>query len=196
MAQLLLRPRAGAAVIVILTKPDLQTSMFTRLPSFGLRIKAVVALSVAVLGILGAFVSYDMERFRVEQMAELRANAQNLANLYSGAVASSVWEFDKDNTRSQLEALKVVGGFQRAVIWETNGPEFVSVSKGIADGPHVEGKAKIFVNGNEIAWIMVRLSRSVVAAAEERHLKQVLYTVAALAAALLTSVFTALHFLT
>ena len=53
----------------------------------------------------------------------------------SGAVASSVWEFDKDNTRSQLEALKVVDGFQRAVIWETNGPEFVAVSSRIADGP-------------------------------------------------------------
>jgi len=166
------------------------------LPAFGLKIKVVVALSVAVLAILAAFVSYEMERFRVERMSELRATAQNLANLYSGAVASSVWEFDKDNTRSQLEALKVVDGFQRAVIWETNGPEFVAVSSRIADGPHVEGKAKIFVNGKEIAWIMVRLSRKVVQAAEERHLQQVLYTVAALAVALLTSVFAALHFLT
>ena len=104
-----------------------------------------------------------MERFRVERLGELRATAQDLANLYSGAVASSVWEFDKENTRSQLEALKVVDGFQRAVIWETNGPEFVAVSNRIADGPHVEGKAKIFVNGKEIAWILVRLSRKVVA---------------------------------
>jgi signal transduction histidine kinase/CheY-like chemotaxis protein len=167
-----------------------------RLPAFGLKIKVVVALSVAVLAILAAFVSYEMERFRIERMGELRATAQNLANLYSGAVASSVWEFDKENTRSQLEALKVVDGFQRAVIWETNGPEFVAVSNRIADGPHVEGKAKIFVNGKEIAWILVRLSRDVVAVAEERHLKQVLYTVAALAVALLTSVFAALHFLT
>ena len=167
-----------------------------RLPAFGLKIKVVVALSVAVLAILGAFVSYEMERFRVERMAELRATAQNLANLYSGAVASSVWEFDKDNTRSQLEALKVVEGFQRAVIWETNGPEFVAVSSRVADGPHVEGKAKIFVNGKEIAWILVRLSRKVVEAAEERHLQQILYTVAALAVTLLSSLFAALHFLT
>ena len=167
-----------------------------RLPAFGLKIKIVVALSVAVLAILGAFVSYEMERFRVERMGELRATAQNLANLYSGAVTSSVWEFDRETTRSQLEALKVVDGFQRAVIWETNGPEFVAVSNRIADGPHVEGKAKIYVNGKEIAWILVRLSRNVVVAAEERHLQQILYTVAALAAALLTSVFAALHFLT
>ena len=167
-----------------------------RLPAFGLKIKVVVALSVAVLAILGAFVSYEMERFRIERMAELRATAQNLANLYSGAVASSVWEFDKDNTRSQLEALKVVEGFQRAVIWETNGPEFVAVSSRVADGPHVEGKAKIFVNGKEIAWILVRLSRKVVEAAEERHLQQILYTVAALAVTLLSSLFAALHFLT
>ena len=170
--------------------------MSMRLPAFGLKIKVVVALSVAVLAILGAFVSYEMERFRVERMAELRATAQNLANLYSGAVASSVWEFDKDNTRSQLEALKVVEGFQRAVIWETNGPEFVAVSSRVADGPHVEGKAKIFVNGKEIAWILVRLSRKVVEAAEERHLQQILYTVAALAVTLLSSLFAALHFLT
>ena len=170
--------------------------MSVRLPALGLKVKIVVALSVAVLAILAAFVSYEMERFRIERMGELRATAQNLANLYSGAVASSVWEFDKDNTRSQLEALKVVEGFQRAVIWETNGPEFVAVSSRIADGPHVEGKAKILVNGKEIAWIMVRLSRNVVAAAEERHLKQILYTVAALAVALLTSLFAALHFLT
>jgi signal transduction histidine kinase/CheY-like chemotaxis protein len=170
--------------------------MSSRFPAFGLKIKVVVALSVAVLAILGAFVSYEMERFRVERLGELRANAQNLANLYSGAVASSVWEFDKENTRSQLEALKVVDGFQRAVIWETNGPEFVAVSNRIADGPHVEGKAKIFVNGKEIAWIMVRLSRSVVVVAEERHLQQILYTVAALAVSLLSSLFLALHFLT
>ena len=170
--------------------------MRLRLPSLGLKLKVVVALSVAVLGILAAFISYEMERFRVERMSELRATAQNLANLYSGAVASSVWEFDKENTRSQLEALKVVEGFQRAVIWETNGPEFVAVSNRIADGPHVEGKAKIFVNGREIAWILVRLSRNVVVAAEQRHLEQILYTVAALAVALLTSVFAALHFLT
>jgi signal transduction histidine kinase/AmiR/NasT family two-component response regulator len=170
--------------------------MSVRLPSLGLKVKVVVALSVAVLAILGAFVSYEMERFRIERLAELRATAQNLANLYAGAVASSVWEFDKDNTRSQLEALKVVDGFQRAVIWETDGPEFVSVSNRIADGPHVEGKAKIYVNGKEIAWILVRLSRKVVEAAEARHLEQILYTVAALAVALLTSVFAALHFLT
>jgi len=167
-----------------------------RLPAFGSKVKVVVALSVAVLAILGAFVSYEMERFRVERMSELRATAQNLANLYSGAVASSVWEFDKDTTRSQLEALKVVEGFQRAVIWENNGPEFVAVSNRIADGPHVEGKAKIYVNGKEIAWILVRLSRKVVEAAEARHLEQILYTVGALAVALLISLFAALHFLT
>ena len=72
--------------------------MSLRLPALGLKVKVVVALSVAVLAILGAFVSYEMERFRIERMGELRATAQNLANLYSGAVASSVWEFDKDNT--------------------------------------------------------------------------------------------------
>ena len=165
-------------------------------PPIGLKVKIVVALSVAVLGILGAFVSFDMERFRIERMSELRATAQNLANLYSGAVANSVWEFDKDNTRSQLEALKVVDGFQRAVIWEMNGPEFVAVSNRIADGPHVEGKAKILINGKEIAWILVRLSRDVVKTAEERHLKQLLVTVGALAVALLSAVFAALHFLT
>jgi len=170
--------------------------MPVHLPSLGLKVKVVVALSVAVLAILGAFVSYEMERFRIERMGELRATAQNLANLYAGAVASSVWEFDKDNTRSQLEALKVVEGFQRAVIWETDGPEFVSVSNRIADGPHVEGKAKIYVNGKEIAWILVRLSRKVVEAAEARHLEQILYTVGALAVALLSSLFAALHFLT
>jgi signal transduction histidine kinase/CheY-like chemotaxis protein len=170
--------------------------MLRRLPAVGLKVQIVVALSVAVLAILAAFVSYEMERFRIERMGELRATAQNLANLYSGAVANSVWEFDKDNTRSQLEALKVVDGFQRAVIWETNGPEFVAVSSRIADGPHVEGKAKIFVNGKEIAWIMVRLSRAVVAIEGERHLTRILSTVGALGVALLTSLFAALHFLT
>jgi signal transduction histidine kinase/DNA-binding NarL/FixJ family response regulator len=170
--------------------------MPVRLPALGLKVKVVVALSVAVLAILGAFVSYEMERFRIERMGELRATAQNLANLYSGAVASSVWEFDKDNTRSQLEALKVVDGFQRAVIWESNGPEFVAVSNRIADGPHAEGKAKIFADGREIAWILIRLSRKVVDAAAERHLEQILYTVGALGAVLLSTVLAALHFLT
>ncbi len=186
----------STSIMAFLTTPALQAAMDLRLPAVGLKVKVVVALSIAVLVILAAFISYQMERFRVERLGELRATAQNLANLYSGAVANSVWEFDRDNTRAQLEALKVVDGFQRAVIWETNGPEFIAVFNRIADGPHVEGKAKIFANGNEIAWILVRLSRTVMTAAEERHLEQILYTVGALAVALLGSVFAALHFLT
>src|ERR1044072_1870402 len=135
--------------------------MLRSLPALGLRIKIVVALSVAVLVILGAFMSCEMERFRGERLAELRGSAQGLANLYAGAVANSVWEFDKENAKAQLEALKVVEGFQRAVIWEIDGPEFVAVFNKIADGPHVEGKAQIIVNGQPIAWILVRLSRKV-----------------------------------
>ncbi len=169
--------------------------MLRSLPALGLRTKIVVALSVAVLAILGAFMSYEMERFRVERLAELRGNAQGLANLYAGAVANSVWEFDKENAKSQLEALKVVEGFQRAVIWETDGPEFVAVFNGIADGPHVEGKAQISVNGKPIARILVRLSRKVVMEAEQRHLKEILVTFGALSITLLGSVFAALHFL-
>jgi len=169
--------------------------MLRSLPALGLRIKIVVALSVAVLAILGAFMSHEMERFRVERLDELRASAKGLANLYAGAVANSVWEFDKENAKAQLEALKVVEGFQRAVVWETDGPEFVAVFNKIADGAHVEGKAQIIVNGKSIAWILVRLSRKVVTNAEQRHLKEILLTFGALGATLLVSVFAALHFL-
>ena len=169
--------------------------MLRNLPAVGLRVKIVVALSIAVLAILGAFMSYEMERFRVERLSELRASAQNLANLYAGAIANSVWEFDKENAKAQLEALKVVEGFQRAVVWETNGPEFVAVFNHIADGPHAEGKARIIVNGKEIAWILVRLSRKVVTEAADRHLHEILVTFGALGLALLSAVFAALHFL-
>lgn len=169
--------------------------MLRLLPAFGLRTKIVVALSVAVLAILGAFMSHEMERFRVERLNELRASAQGLANLYAGAVANSVWEFDKENAKAQLEALRIVDGFQRAVIWETDGPEFVAVFNGIADGPHVEGRAQITVNGKPIAIIMVRLSRKVVTDAEALHFRQILITFGALGAVLLVSVFAALHFL-
>ena len=62
--------------------------MSARLPTFGLKVKIVVALSVAVLAILAAFVSYEMERFRVERLGELRATAQKQAHRYYGAVAS------------------------------------------------------------------------------------------------------------
>ncbi|MBL9036074.1 MAG: HAMP domain-containing protein, partial [Rhodospirillaceae bacterium] len=169
--------------------------MLRNLPALGLRTKTVVALSIAVLAILGVFMSYEMERFRVSRLGELRANAENLANLYAGAIANSVWEFDRDNAKAQLEALKVVDGFQRAVVWESNGPEFVAVFHRIADGPHVEGKARIVVNGKEIAWILVRLSRKVVSDAAERHLREMLFTFGALSVALLSAVFAALHFL-
>jgi signal transduction histidine kinase/DNA-binding NarL/FixJ family response regulator len=169
--------------------------MLVNLPALGLRVKIVVALSIAVLAILGAFMSYDMERFRVSRLNELRGNAQNLANLYAGAIANSVWEFDRENAKAQLEALKVVNGFQRAVVWEANGPEFVAVFHRIADGPHVEGKAPIVVNGKEIAWILVRLSRKVVTDAAQRHLHEILLTFGALGVALLSAVFAALHLL-
>ncbi len=169
--------------------------MWRNLPALGLRTKIVVALSIAVLAILGAFMSYEMERFRVSRLDELRRNAQNLANLYSGAIANSVWEFDRENAKGQLEALKVVEGFQRAVVWEIDGPEFVAVFNRIADGPHVEGKARIVVNGKEIAWILVRLSRKVVTEAAQRHLREILVTFGALGLALLSAVFAALHFL-
>ena len=169
--------------------------MWRRLPVPGLRTKIVVALSIAVLAILGAFMSYEMERFRVERLNELRARAQNLAQLYAGAIANSVWEFDRENAKAQLEALKVVDGFQRAVVWETNGPEFVAVFNHIADGPHAEGKARVVVNGKEIAWIMVRLSRKVVTDAADRHFREILVTFGALSVALLSSLFAALHFL-
>jgi signal transduction histidine kinase/DNA-binding NarL/FixJ family response regulator len=169
--------------------------MLRNLSAIGLRVKIVVALSIAVLAILGAFMSYEMERFRVERLNELRSTAQNLAQLYAGAIANSVWEFDRENAKAQLEALKVVEGFQRAVVWETDGPEFVAVFNRIADGPHAEGKAAIFVNGKEIAWILVRLSRKVVTDAASRHLQEMLFTFGALSVALLTSLFAALHFL-
>ena len=55
--------------------------MRLRPPAVGLKVKIVVALSVAVLGILAAFVSFEMERFRIERLGELRATARNLANL-------------------------------------------------------------------------------------------------------------------
>jgi signal transduction histidine kinase/DNA-binding NarL/FixJ family response regulator len=169
--------------------------MVFKLPALGLRVKIVLALSIAVMAILGAFTSYEMERFRVERMAALRAHAQNLANLYAGAIANSVWEFDKENAKAQLEALKVVEGFQRAVVWETDGPEFVAVFNRIADGPHAEGKAPIVVNGKQIAWILVRLSRKVVVEASQRHVHEILMTFGALGVALLSAMFAALHFI-
>ena len=52
--------------------------MSLRLPALGLKVKVVVALSVAVLAILGAFVSYEMERFRVERMGELDRKSTRL----------------------------------------------------------------------------------------------------------------------
>src|SRR5262245_41395548 len=130
--------------------------MRVRLPAVSLKAKIVLALSIAVVAILGIYATIDIARYREARLGELREKAQNLAELYAVAVSGSVWEFDKLNTQQQLAALKVVPGFQRAVIWEYNGPEFASVSARIADGPHVEGKANIYGGDKPLGFIMIR----------------------------------------
>ncbi len=165
--------------------------------ALGLKTKVVLALAIVILAIQTVFVVLERRSFDQDQMAGLKTRTQLLANLYAGVISSSVWEYDKDESRAQLESMQhSISEFQSAIVYESSGAEFVSVGTTPVAGNAVVGRANILNQGHEIAWIEVRLSTGQVYAASAEHLRRLILTAISLAVALLGCALLALHLVT
>lgn len=176
--------------------------MYSRWLSFGLKTRVVLALAVVILAIQAAYVVLEDSRFEQRQLSALQDSAENLALLYAGAVANAVWEYDREAARGQLQAMRVIDGFARAVIRETSGQAFVAVDATadgspavpVATGSTVEGGADIRIDGRPVGSISVTLSKAPLEIARATYLRSLIVTNGALAVVLLGLTLLALHF--
>jgi signal transduction histidine kinase/CheY-like chemotaxis protein len=175
--------------------------MNKRWRGFGLKTRVVLALAVVILAIQAAYVVLEDRRFVERQLADLQDSADNLSLLYAGAVANAVWEYDREAAKGQLQAMRVIGGFARAVIRESSGLEFVAVDAAADDGSPipitpgntVEGRADILVEGRPVGNISVTLSKAPLEIARTTYLHSLVATNGALAVVLLGLTLLALH---
>ena len=175
--------------------------MNKRWRGFGLKTRVVLALAVVILAIQAAYVVLEDRRFVERQSADLQDSADNLSLLYAGAVANAVWEYDREAAKGQLQAMRVIGGFARAVIRESSGLEFVAVDAAADDGSPipitpgntVEGRADILVEGRPVGNISVTLSKAPLEIARTTYLHSLLATNGALAIVLLGLTLLVLH---
>ncbi|WP_374377508.1 ATP-binding protein [Dongia sp.] len=160
----------------------------------------VLALAIVILAIQAAYVVLEDRRLADRLSVSLEARAKNLAQLYAGAVANAVWEYDRDAARDQLQAMRVVEGFAHAVIKESSGQEFVAVS---ATGESeirpadteatVDAESEIFIDGRQVGTISVALSRAPLDLERSASLHSLIVTNGALAFVLLGLTLLALH---
>lgn len=175
--------------------------MDRRWKGFGLKTRVVLALAVVILAIQAAYVVLEDSRFEQRQSSALQDSADNLALLYAGAVANAVWEYDREAAKGQLQAMRVIDGFARAVIRESSGQEFVAVDAAdddktnvpFATGATVEGGADIHIEGRPVGSISVTLSKAPLEIARAAYLRSLLVTNGALAVVLLGLTLLALH---
>ncbi|MBK8161069.1 MAG: response regulator [Rhodospirillaceae bacterium] len=175
--------------------------MDKRWKGFGLKTRVVLALAIVILAIQAAYVVLEDSRFVGRQSAELQDRADNLALLYAGAVANAVWEYDREAARGQLQAMRVIGGFARAVIRESSGQEFVAVDAAdtmpeappFATHATVEGNAEIRIEERPVGTISVTLSKAPLELARAAYLRTLVVTNGALAIVLLGLTLLALH---
>ncbi|WP_395018023.1 ATP-binding protein [Dongia sp.] len=155
-------------------------------PSLGLKAKATIALAVVFLAIQAVYVLVEDRLFLADANAALSHRARLLTDLYAGAVSSSVWEFDKNDTLAQLEPLRAeLPEFQNAAVLEPDGRAFVTLNGNAAGGATVEATADILNEGKLLGRLRIQLSDAIVQAERARHLERLIATAAILAAVLL-----------
>jgi signal transduction histidine kinase/DNA-binding NarL/FixJ family response regulator len=173
--------------------------MQQRWKGVGLKARVVMALAVAILLIQAVYVVIEERRFERQLFRDFQATADNLALLYAGAVANSVWEYDRDAAEAQLQAMRVINGFAEASIRETDGELFVTVNAAPEDSKdpgRLTSRAAIMIDGRAIGEITVALSLTPLAVARTQHLRTLITTNGAIAAALLGLTLLALHLAT
>jgi signal transduction histidine kinase/DNA-binding NarL/FixJ family response regulator len=173
--------------------------MDRRWKGFGLKTRVVLALAVVILAIQAAYVALEDSRYKERQLSALQDSADNLSLLYAGAVANAVWEYDRDAAKGQLQAMRVIDGFARAVIKESSGQEFIAVDAAdsapspIAATSTVEGHADIRIDDRDVGSISVTLSNAPLEIARAAYLRSLIVTNGALAVVLLGLTLLALH---
>ena len=175
--------------------------MDKRWKGFGLKTRVVLALAIVILAIQAAYVVFEDSRFVDRQSIALQDSANSLAQLYARSVANAVWEYDREAAKVQLQAMRVINGFARAVIRESSGQDFVAVDAvndsaslaPFADRGTVEGQADIPIEGRTIGSISVTLSKAPLEIARAKFLRSLLLTNSALAVVLLGLTLLALH---
>jgi signal transduction histidine kinase/DNA-binding NarL/FixJ family response regulator len=176
--------------------------MKKRWRGFGLKTRVVLALAIVILAIQAVYVILEARRFEDSRFQDYRATADNLAQLYAGAVANSVWEYDREAAEAQLQAMRVIDGFAEAVIREVDDEVFVAVASeapASSDGATEEilsSKAEILIDGRSIGTISVALSLAPLEIARAKYLRTLIVTNGAIAAALLGLTLLALHLAT
>ena len=164
---------------------------------FGLKARIALALAAVILTIQAIYVVIEESRFEERLYRDFQATADNLAKLYAGAVANSVWEYDREAAKGQLEAMHVIEGFAEAVIRESDGEVFVSVgAMPVAAEKGPTSKAAIANEQGVIGEIAVTLSRKPLESARAEHLRILIVTNGAIAAALLGLTLMALQLAT
>src|SRR6185369_9855173 len=99
----------------------------TARPSLGLKAKATIALALVFLAIQAIYVLVEDRLFLADANDKLVHQVRLLTDLYAGAIAGSFWEFDKDETLSQLQPLRAeLPEFQSATVLEPDWREFVA----------------------------------------------------------------------
>lgn len=166
--------------------------MKRRWTGIGLKTRVVLALAVVILAIQAIYVVLEERRFEQRLYQDFQATADNLALLYAGAVANSVWEYDREAAESQLQAMRVVKGFAQAIIQETDGRIFASVGRSGAGEKVLTSEAEIATD-RPIGRIQVILSLAPLEGERDEHLQTLILTNGAIACALLGLTLLALH---
>jgi signal transduction histidine kinase/DNA-binding NarL/FixJ family response regulator len=166
--------------------------MKRRWTGIGLKTRVVLALAVVILAIQAIYVVLEERRFEQRLYQDFQATADNLALLYAGAVANSVWEYDREAAESQLQAMRVVKGFAQAIIHETDGRIFASVGRSGAGEKVLTSEAEIATD-RPIGRIQVILSLAPLEGERDEHLQTLILTNGAIACALLGLTLLALH---
>ena len=151
-------------------------------PSLGLKAKATIALAIVFLAIQAIYVLVEDRLFLVDANAVLTHRVRLLTDLYAGAISGSVWEFDKDETLSQLQPLRAeLPEFQSATVLEPDGRAFVAL-QGVAGGGHaVESTSEIYNDGKLLGRLRISLSDAIVQADRKAHLLRLVATAAIMA---------------
>jgi len=154
--------------------------------SLGLRTKATIALAVVFLLIQAVYVLVEDRLFLVDASAGLERRAHLLADLYAGAIAVSVWEYDKAATEAQLLPLKTeLPEFQDVDVVEPEGNAFVTLGADAPAGTTVSAEAEIHYDGKLIGQLRLDLSKSILEADRAAHLNRLLATAAIMSSTLL-----------
>ncbi|HVT52105.1 MAG TPA: ATP-binding protein [Dongiaceae bacterium] len=161
-----------------------------------LKVKAALALTGVFLIVQLVYVVVEDRLFLRDAYRTLDGQARLFAELYAGAIAGSVWEFDKDATRAQLVALKTeLPSFMSATVTEPNGKLFAAVTADHPAGSPTAVEADIRNDGDLIGRIRIELSDSILQADRWAHLQRLIVTAIILGSALLAFSLVTLRFL-